>query len=89
MNGEEAVDDGVQAGIEEAKEEQNVGQRVRDLPLQVIGEEPVPQAQQVVRRPADNERGDDHDAHFQSSHAGSGDVILRTSQMHFTGGHCE
>lgn len=87
VNGEEAVDDGVQAGIEEAKDEQNVGQRVGDLPFQVIREEPVPQAQQVVGSPADDKGGDDDDAHFQGSHPSFGDVILGTPQMHFIGGH--
>lgn len=45
VDGEQAVDDGVEAGVEEAKDEQNVGQRVGDLPFQVLGKEPVPQAQ--------------------------------------------
>lgn len=64
MNGEQAVDHGVQAGIEQPEDEQNVGQGVGHFSLQVIRKEPVPQAQQVVRRPADDERGDDHNAHF-------------------------
>ena len=60
VNGEQAVDERIQAGVEEPEDEQDVGQGVGDLPLQVVGEEPVPQAQQVVWSPADNERRDDH-----------------------------
>lgn len=56
MNGEQAVDDWVQAGVDETEDEQDVGQWVRDLPLQILWEEPVPQAQQVVWSPADDKR---------------------------------
>lgn len=64
VNGEQAVDDRVKAGVDEPKDEQDVGQRVGDFPLQVVREEPVPQAQQVVWSPADNEGRDNHNTHF-------------------------
>lgn len=76
MNGEEAVDERVQAGVDEPEDEQDVGQGVGDLPFQVVREEPVPQAQQVVRSPADNERQNYHNTHFQSSHPCPGNVVL-------------
>lgn len=78
-NGEEAIDDGVQAGVEKPEDEEDVSERVGHLPLQVVGEEPVPQAQQVVRSPAHDEADDDDQAHLQSSHSGFGDVVLRAA----------
>lgn len=75
-NGEQAVDDGIQAGVEKSKDEQDVREGVRDFTLQVVWEEPVPQTQQVVRSPADYEADHYDDAHFQSSHSGFGDVVL-------------
>lgn len=88
VNGEEAIDDRVQAGIQEPKDEKDMGQRVGNFPLQVIREEPVPEAQHVVWRPADNEGQNNHNAHFESSHSSSGDVVLRAPQIYFIGGHC-
>ena len=64
VDGEQPVDDRIQAGVDEPEDEQDVGQRVGDLPLQVVGKEPVPQAQQVVRSPADDEGRHDHYTHF-------------------------
>lgn len=40
--GEQAVNDGVEAGVEKSKDEQDVSEGVRHLSLQVIWEEPVP-----------------------------------------------
>lgn len=85
--GEQAVDDGVQAGVEKSEDEEDVGEGVGDLPLQVVREEPVPQTQQIVRSPADYEAHHYEDAHFQSSHSGFGDVVLRATQMWLVGGH--
>lgn len=85
--GEQAVDDGVQAGVEKPKDEQDVGEGVRDLSLQVIWEEPVPQTQQVVRSPADYEADHYDDAHFQSSHSSFGDVVLWATEMWLIWGH--
>jgi len=84
--GEQAVDDGVQAGVEKPKDEQDVGEGVGDFPLQVVRKEPVPQTQQVVRSPADYEADHYDDAHFQSSHPGFGDVVLGASEMWLVGG---
>ena len=73
--GEQAVDDGVQTGVEKPKDEQDMGEGVRDFSLQVVREEPVPQTQQVVWSPADYEADHDDNAHFESSHSGFGDVV--------------
>lgn len=74
--GEQAVDDGVEAGVDQPENEEDVREGVGDFALQVIGEEPVPQTQQVVRRPAHHEANDDDQAHLQSPHPRLGDVIL-------------
>lgn len=74
--GEQPVDDGVQAGVKKPKDEQDVGEGVRDLSFQVIWEEPVPQTQQVVRSPADYEADHYDDAHLQSSHSRFWDVVV-------------
>lgn len=55
MNGEQPVGDGVQAGVEEAKDEKHVSERMRDRLLHFVREQPVPQSEQVVRSPADDE----------------------------------
>ena len=75
-HGEQAIDDWVQAGIEKPTDEEDVGEGVGDFPLQVVWEEPVPQTQQVVWSPADDEADHYDDAHFQSSHSSFGDVVL-------------
>lgn len=85
--GEQAVDDGVQAGVEKPKDEQDVGEGMRDFSLQVVWEEPVPQTQQVVRSPADYEADHNDDAHFQSSHSRFGDVVLWATEMWLICGH--
>lgn len=84
--GEQAVDDGVQAGVKEPEDEQDVGEGVGDFPLQVVWEEPVPQTQQVVRSPADDEADHDDDAHLQSSHSGFGDVVFGAAEIWLAGG---
>lgn len=89
VNGEQAVGDGVQAGVEEAEYEEHVGERVGDGLLHPLGEEPVPQAQQVVRSPADDERRHDHDAHLQGPHASLGDVVVGAAQVDVPRQHCE
>lgn len=88
VNGEQAVGDGVQAGVEEAEYEEHVGERVGDGLLHPLWEEPVPQAQQVVRSPADDEGRHDHDAHLQRPHASLGDVVVGAAQVDVPGQHC-
>lgn len=88
VNGEQAVGDGVQAGVEEAEYEEHVGERVGDGLLHPLWEEPVPQAQQVVRSPADDEGRHDHDAHLQGPHASLGDVVVGAAQVDVPGQHC-
>lgn len=73
---EQSVDNRVQAGVEKTEDEEDVGEGVRDLSLQVVGEKPVPQAQQVVGSPAHYEAYHDDDTHFQGSHPRLGDVVL-------------
>lgn len=75
-DGEEAIDDWVNARVEEPKDEEHVGEGVGHLPLQVVREEPVPETQQVVGRPADDEAEHDDHAHLQSPQPSSGDVVL-------------
>lgn len=89
VNSEQAVGDGVQAGVEEAEYEEHVGERVGDGLLHPLGEEPVPQAQQVVRSPADDERRHDHDAHLQGPHASLGDVVVGAAQVDVPRQHCK
>lgn len=85
--GEQAVNDGVNARVEKSKDEEDVGEGVRHLALQVVGEEPVPQTQQVVRSPADDEAEHDHDAHFQSPHSSSGNVVVGAAEIQLIRGH--
>lgn len=75
-NGEQPVDDGVQAGVEQPEDEQDVGERVRDFPFQVVWEEPVPQTQQVVWSPADYKADHYEDAQLQSPHSRFWDVVV-------------
>lgn len=88
VNGEQAVGDGVQAGVEQAEDEEHVGERVGHGLLHPLGEEPVPQAQQVVGSPADDEGRHDHDAHLQGPHASLGDVVVGAAQVDVPGEHC-
>ena len=76
VDGEQAVRDRVQAGVEQAENEQHVCQRVGHSLLHVLWEQPVPQAQQIVGGPAHDEGRDDDDAHLQGPHAGFGDVVV-------------
>lgn len=85
--GEQAVNDGVEAGVEKSKDEKDVGEGVRHLSLQVIWEEPVPQTQQVVRSPADYEAEHYDNAHFQSPHPSFGDVVLWAAEIELIWGH--
>lgn len=55
---------------------------MRDRLLHFLRKQPVPQAEQVVRSPADDERRDDHDAHLQSPHPGFGDVVVGAAEVH-------
>ena len=87
VNGEQTVSDGVQTGVEEAKDKQHVGERVRDRLLHFFGEQPVPQAQQVVRSPADDEGRHDDNAHLKSPHPRFGDVVVRAAEMHISRQH--
>lgn len=73
---EEPVDERVQAGVEQAEQEEDVGERVGHGLLQTFRAEPVPQAQEVVGRPAHDEGADDHDAHLQRAHASLGDDVV-------------
>lgn len=84
MNGKQAISDGIQTGVEEAKYEKQVCERVGDGLLHFLGEEPVPQAQQVVRSPADDERRHDHDAHLESPHPSFGDVVMGAAQVNIS-----
>lgn len=70
----EAVDDGVAAGVEVAEDEEEVVDVLRRV-LDHVGLEPVPDAQQVVRRPADDEGADDDHGHLQGLHPGLGDPV--------------
>lgn len=71
---EEAVDDRVAARVEVAKDEEEVVDVLWRV-LDHVGLEPVPDAQQVVRRPADDEGADDDHGHLQGLHPGLGDPV--------------
>lgn len=81
VDGEQAVGDGVQARVEEAEDEEHVSERMRDRLLHFLGKQPVPQAEQVVWSPADDEGRHDHDAHLQRPHPGFGDVVVRAAEV--------
>lgn len=87
VNGEQTVSDGVQTGVEEAKDKQHVSERMRDRLLHFFGEQPVPQAQQVVRSPADDEGRHDDNAHLKSPHPCFRDVVVRAAEMHISRQH--
>lgn len=71
---EEAVDDRVAARVEVAEDEEEVVDVLWRV-LDHVGLEPVPDAQQVVRRPADDEGADDDHSHLQGLHPGLGDPV--------------
>ena len=87
VNGEQTVSDGVQTCVEEAKDKQHVSERMRDRLLHFFGEQPIPQAQQVVWSPADDERRHDDNAHLKSPHPRFGDVVVRAAEMHIPRQH--
>lgn len=76
VNREQTVRDGIEARVEEAEDKQHVSERVRHRLLHFLREQPVPQAQQVVRGPAHDERRHDDDAHLKSPHPSFGDVAV-------------
>lgn len=63
----EAVDDGVTAGVEVPEQEEGVVHVLR-CEAQHVGVEPVPEPQQVIRRPADHEGQHDDHRHLQRLH---------------------
>lgn len=84
---EQAVGDGVEAGVEEAKDEEHMSKGVRDGLLHVIREQPVPQTQEVIRCPAHHEGADYDHTHLQSPHACSWDVVVRAAEVHIPRQH--
>lgn len=89
MHREEPVDERIQARVEEAEEEEDVAERRRHLlPRQHLRGEPVPEAQEVVGRPADDEGEDDDDGHLERAHPGPGDVVVGAAELHLPGGDC-
>lgn len=82
VDGKQAVSDGVQTSVEEAKDEEHVSERMRHRLLHFLGKQPVPQAEQVVGSPADDEGRHDDDAHLQSPHPGFGDVVVGAAEVH-------
>lgn len=87
MDSEQAVSYWVQTGIEEAKNKEHMSQRMRDRLIHIIWEEPVPQSQQVVRGPADDEGSHDNNAHFQSPHPCFWNVVVGASEMYLLRRH--
>lgn len=72
--GVQAVDDRVAAGVEVAEDEEDVVD-VLGRHLQHLRLKPVPDPQQVVRRPAHHEGHHDDDGHLQRLHPGLGDRV--------------
>lgn len=62
---------------------------MRDRLLHFLRKQPVPQAEQVVRSPADDEGCHNHDAHLQSPHPGFGDVVVRAAEVNISWQHWE
>lgn len=86
VHSEEAVDQGVKARVEEAKEEENVAEGWGHLlPGQHLGGEPVPQAEQVVRSPADDESQDDDGRHLEGAHAHPRNVVVGAAEVELPG----
>lgn len=71
---EEAVDDRVAARVQVPKDKEQVVHVLWRV-LDHVRLEPVPDAQQVVGRPADDEGADDDHAHLQGLHPGLGDPV--------------
>lgn len=70
----EAVDDGIAARVQVAEHEEGVVDVLGRDP-QHVGLEPVPDPQQVVRRPAHHEGQHDDHGHLQRLHPGLGDDV--------------
>lgn len=68
----EAVDERVAAGVQVPEDEEGVVNVLR-CDAQHVGLEPVPDPQQVVRRPADQEGQHDDHRHLQRLQTGLGD----------------
>lgn len=86
---EEPIDEGVQTGIEEAKEEEDVAEGGRDLlPGQHVWGEPVPDAQEVVGSPAYDEGEDNDDGHLQGAQPGPRDIVVGAAEVDLLGGDC-
>lgn len=64
VNRKQTVCDGVKTRVEEAKNKQHMSEGMRDSLLHSLGKQPVPQAQQVVRGPADDERRHNDNTHL-------------------------
>lgn len=75
---EEAVDDGVAARVEVAKDKQYVVDILGRV-LDHVWLEPIPDPQQVVRRPTDDEGADDDHGHLQGLHPRLGDHVCSTA----------
>lgn len=73
--GVQPINDGVSACVQQAKEKEAVIDVLWHL-LDHGRMEPVPQAQEVVRGPADDEGGNNHYGHLESLHACLGDVVI-------------
>lgn len=74
----ESIDDRVSAGVQQAKEKEAVVDILRHL-LDHGWLEPVPQTQEVVWGPADDEGGNNHYGHLEGLHACLGDVVILIS----------
>ncbi len=76
----EAVDHRVAAGVQIPEHEEQV-MDVLGRDLQHLRLEPVPDAQQIVGRPADHERQDDDDGHLQRLHPGLRDHVCAAASQ--------
>lgn len=76
--GVQPVNHRVGARVQQAEEKEAVVD-VLGRPVDHGRLEPVPQAQQVVRGPADDEGGDDHNRHLEGLHARLGDGVVLIS----------
>lgn len=76
----EAVDHGVAAGVQIPEHEEQV-MDVLGRDLQHLWLEPVPDAQQIVGRPAHHERQDDDDGHLKRLHPGLRDHVCAAASQ--------
>lgn len=76
--GVQSINDRVGARVQQAKEEEAVVDILWHL-LDHGWLEPVPQAQEIVRGPADDEGGNNHYGHLEGLHACLGDVVILIS----------